>query len=308
MTCRSCNWTSWKNFLVREMMMWTRKEFDYFHCGDCSTLSLVTDIDDISTYYQNENYYSMNTGKLYYYMFTFLYTIKKIFWIHLNSKFKYSFLADQVDQVQHYIKSTNLSKKDIAILDVWCGNGKFLKVLDLFWYKNLHGVDPYLDSSVNQWNIKIDACSLFDMKNDTKYDIINLSHVLEHMVDHNHVFETLQSKLTDRWIIIVSVPVVSKIFDIYQENRYQIDAPRHTIIYSYEWIKKVFELNWFELKETIWNWSSKQFFFSELYQKDIPLREWRNYKPQIPKFYDRLADEYNKEWTSDQATFVISKK
>lgn len=104
--------------------------------------------------------------------------------------------------------------KDINILEIGCGWGKFLKALEINGYKNTVGVDiskDQIDIAKKNLNIKnaflIDSIEyIIDLKENL--DIVILSDVLEHLENDYSIklFSEIRRKLNTGGKIIVQVP------------------------------------------------------------------------------------------------------
>ena len=94
-----------------------------------------------------------------------------------------------------YLRASLPSNKNIKVLDIGCGFGQFLFALKQMDYTNLTGIDIN-DESINECKSKgINAIQINDIRefarNSTeKYDIIIMSHVLEH-IDKDIIIDTL---------------------------------------------------------------------------------------------------------------------
>jgi len=104
--------------------------------------------------------------------------------------------------------------KDIKILEIGCGWGKFLKALELSGYNNLTGIDvsgqqvEIAKKYIGLKNIFVaDAINYVD-KSDDKFDVVILSDVLEHLQNDYAVelFIKIYDKLNKNGRIIVQVP------------------------------------------------------------------------------------------------------
>jgi predicted TPR repeat methyltransferase len=96
-----------------------------------------------------------------------------------------------------YITANLPVSKDASILDVGCGLGQMLNQLKLQGYNNLLGIDissESIDSCIKQGiNVELinDVISFSEQTN-KKFDLIIMSHVLEH-IEKEKVIETLKA-------------------------------------------------------------------------------------------------------------------
>lgn len=146
---------------------------------------------------------------------------------------------------QHFDKyvlneSRILKHSDLKVLDIGCSNGFKMKML-FDQYDNITqivgiDIDDYAikEAKINfQGNKKynFELKSIDDLNDDSKYDIINLSYVLQHLEKPQIVLKKLKSMLTDRGVIIIKVPddsfkfyypdnnkLLQRIFNLYEKE------------------------------------------------------------------------------------------
>ena len=104
-----------------------------------------------------------------------------------------------------------ISKED-NILDVGCGAGFIINYLSLMGYK-VDGFDKYLYSSATKkmnYSInkeeKFNNCSIAEFKSNTKYDLIFLNNVVEHLDDWKTDVDHLNNLLSSNGRIIFLFP------------------------------------------------------------------------------------------------------
>lgn len=120
-------------------------------------------------------------------------------------------------------------KKDAAILDLGCANGGQLKVLKERGFSNLTGVDPSKKCVENVKNEGIEAIQahLFEhsfINWEKKFDLIILSHVLEHIRDLEESIQIAKDKLSENGILYIEVPDASRYNDFYIVPYYYVDC------------------------------------------------------------------------------------
>jgi SAM-dependent methyltransferase len=225
--CKICfNSLSNETFVVREMMFGTREEFIYFKCSSCGCLQIVDPPKEPSKYYPSEKYYSYqrfgynnsyrNRFKniIKYCLFnTFLYRIY-IYFCHIE-----------------WLTLLKQFKKTTSILDVGCGSGLLLREMKIWGYKNLVGIDDFIE---NDFSICSDSVNIFKQdifthaKKGNMYDLIMLHHSFEHMDNPYSVLEQLYKMLNNYGFLLIRIPVNDSLaFRKYGSNWVQLDAPRH---------------------------------------------------------------------------------
>ena len=227
MKCPICN--NDKNNLeynVKEMQQGFREIFKYVECSNCGCLFIKYIPKDISKYYDID--YSSHNHNM---------TIKdkildKIYGMYLaNNKLIKLIKGKNVMIVSKFWNSLSekgLMTKNSAILDVGCGDGKFLNILRGGGFKDLTGVDLFIDEQNMLNGIKIFQSSLEDFKPGRKYDVIISNHAFEHMDNQLENLKCFENLLNDNGTIVIRIPVKTKpVWEKYGVYWSQIDAPRH---------------------------------------------------------------------------------
>lgn len=108
---------------------------------------------------------------------------------------------------------------DSKILDLGSGVGEFSKYLLDLGYKNVVSVDPSEYCKNESKNIGLNTLSLdtFNIKKDfgnEKFDLIILSHVLEHILDFKTAIENAKFLLKENGILYIEVPDAKRYSDV----------------------------------------------------------------------------------------------
>lgn len=110
-----------------------------------------------------------------------------------------------------------LPSRDAKILDVGCANGQMLRALAELGYRNLFGVDPSAACVAEASAIPgVTAAggSLSKLPADgRRYDLVILSHVLEHVRDAKPALQAVKTLLEQRAMLYVEVPDASRYAD-----------------------------------------------------------------------------------------------
>lgn len=304
MICRICSSDQVKaTFSVNDKMFSGTEKFDYFECGNCGTLQISEIPKDMSSFYP-ENYYSLQSsikwsGKL----------INKV----RDYIFYYNFPKSLAEKWS--VKIPNLAfeaflnikpKKSAKILDVGCGEGKFLNSIFGLGFKNIIGIEPFA-LKTQQKPFPIFKKSLSEITE--RFDIITFNHVFEHVENVHETLHQCKEILNENGKIIIRIPVKdSAAFEEYGENWVQWDAPRHFHLLTKKAMQILADQNGFKL-ENYYNDSYKlQFTGSEKYLRGLTYQTSNTIfsKEEIDGF-NKKAKSLNKTGKGDQAVIILRK-
>lgn len=319
--CRICGNNSCKSYHIREMMFGTNDQFLYWECENCGCLQIDRYIENIEKYYP-ENYYSFKSDDLNSYQTNgFLEYIKIKILIYnrlvFNNTLKYIFTRLRSSNYQFLNLSMRIKAKPYSkILDVGCGNGQFLYELYKLGFSKLKGVDKYIPESFTLFK-KIEVLKKDLTEINDKFNIITMHHSFEHMQSQLEVLKNAYKLLYSNGVLILRIPIKNEAWKIYKENWVQIDAPRHYYIHTVESIKLLAENAGFRIETIEFDSTSFQFWGSEQYRQNIPLRgDKRSYaETKSEKLFSaqQIADweneskELNRLGKGDQAIIILRK-
>jgi 2-polyprenyl-3-methyl-5-hydroxy-6-metoxy-1,4-benzoquinol methylase len=315
MKCRICGCdTEHQTYDAREMMFGYRDAFRYFQCSKCRCLQITNYPPHISNYYP-DNYYSFQP----------ISCQKRIKRCLLRMRDRYAFsgrgligklLYSKYPRSDLWCLSLLPIEKDTKILDVGCGAGALLYSLRGFGMTNLLGVDPFNAKHIQYENgLTIHKKGIHDIEG--QWDMVMFHHSFEHIPDPAGTLEAVYGLLTPDGHCVIRIPTVSSYaWKHYGVNWAQLDAPRHLYLHSVDSMNILAEQAGLDLQKIVYDSTSFQFWGSEQYIKDIPLRDNRSYavnpkasifsKKEISAFAKR-AEELNEIKQGDQAIFYLRK-
>lgn len=304
MICRICSSNQIKStYSVNDKMFSGTDKFDYFECGNCGTLQISEIPNDMSSFYP-ANYYSLQSN---------LKLSEKLINKVRDLIFYYNFPKSLAKKWS--VKIPNLAleaflklrpKRSVKILDVGCGEGKFLKSIFGLGFKNILGIEPFAIKTQEK-PFRILKKSLIEISG--KFEIVTFNHVLEHVENLHETLKKCSEILNENGKIIIRIPVRdSAAFEKYGENWVQWDAPRHFHLLTKKAVEILAKDNGFAV-ENYYNDSYKlQFTGSEKYARGLTYQTSNAIfsKEEIGSF-NKEAQRLNSLGKGDQAVIILKK-
>lgn len=273
--CRICGHSAnMEKYIIKEMMYGTKEEFEYFVCGSCGCMQISTVPNNLGDYYK-DNYYSYSNS--------------------INTK--------------------KVERKDgTRVLDVGCGAGALLCAMAEEGMYNLTGCDPFISDDIEYENgVKIYKRTIHEMEGE--YDWIFMNDSYEHMTDPHEVMDSVSRLLAKGGIVKIRIPVFPNIaWDMFKENWFQIDAPRHIFLHSVNSMALLAEKHDFKIARTEYDSGPEQIYCSFLYDKGIALREqsadmvYNLFSKEEMNDIENMVEEVNAKQYGDHATFYLIKR
>jgi 2-polyprenyl-3-methyl-5-hydroxy-6-metoxy-1,4-benzoquinol methylase len=300
--------------LVREMMFGLRDEFRYIECGSCGCLQIEEHPQDLARYYPSE-YYSFDrvkTGLLrdYFQSVRVRHGVGRrtpLGWVLTR------FLGESV--VVPWVKVLKIKASD-SILDVGSGQGRHLLELRAAGFRNVIGVDAYIDSPITYANgVRILKKGLEGVTE--QYDLVMLHHSFEHMADPAAELRHIERVVKPGGYALIRTPIVPcYAWKTYGVHWVQLDAPRHLFVHSLRSINVLLAKTSLRLMKVEYDSTALQFVGSEQYRENIPLWGAESYyvRPDASRFktedmrrFRALAGELNARGDGDSVCLYLQK-
>jgi len=319
MKCKVCN-NEENNQLysAREMMYGFREYFDYFQCSKCGCLQILATPQNISKYYPTEYYTFTDRAAQVSWLRELATKIRDNYAVFNKQKLLGRYLYEKFpNEALRSLSGVDITKSS-RILDVGCGTGVLLHSMKELGFNNLLGIDLFLqdDYVKHEDGLDIEKKTIEDLKG--KWDLIMFHHCYEHVEEPLETLQNVHALLADGGTCMIRIPISSSYaWENYKENWVQLDAPRHSFVHSVTSMAILAEQANLEIKKIVYDSTALQFWASEQYIKDIPLRSDDSYlinpgksifsKEEIDA-YKKKAEVLNNDKQGDQAIFYMQKK
>ncbi len=311
-TCRVCgNADDNRRHIFQEKYFGMGDEFEYIECFECGSFSIVDIPDDMGRYYP-DSYYSHAMHR----------SNKIAGWLKGKRDRYYLDRASIIGSVLSLISPAppyiewlrNLELPyGSTILEVGSGTGALIVNLQDAGFPSV-GIDPFVSSPVLFRNgAKVLKQTLAETTG--AFDCIMLHHSLEHMDAPREAFGHMRRLLKSGGKVLTIVPLAgTHAWKTYGQNWFQLDAPRHFVIFSETGLCRLAEKAGFMTSRIIYDSTSSQFWASEQYLKGIALASERSYaifpgnsifSPEQIAEFEKEAALLNSRNDGDQAAFYF---
>lgn len=297
------------------MMYGLHEKFEYFQCGACGCIQIVNVPKDMGKYYPSNYYSYTDTSKPKKGNFFKIEQCKHIVrgdrsWFARLITWKY-----KAPEYYEVLKNLRVFDLSAPVLDVGSGSGELLKNFYTVGYKDLTGVDPFLEKDIfYDKQFRIEKKGLFDLTR--KYAAIMLHHSLEHMDHQEEVMKKIYEILVPDGRVMISIPVVSRpLMEKFGVHVVSLDPPRHFYIHTMKSFTMVAEKAGFAIEKRIYDAHEFSFWASEQYQRGISLHNnpesylvKKTFTDEQMQHWKRQIEGLNEKGESDTATIYLKKK
>ena len=304
---------------VKEMYGGTRDVFHFAVCRDCGSAYITDFPENISQYY--EGYYSFQDNGL---------TLENLWWKKtivsiysrlvvrggLSSLFRPFFRCPSPRQMQ--VLSPNLpaflavgARSNARILDVGCGAGQFVKMMNRFGYDGATGIDPFLDETSERPYVRRS-----DLQSVTgPYDVILFNHSFEHLPDPEAAVRKCAELLSPGGTAVIHIPNVhSPEFTKFKQDWWGLCAPQHFALPSRKGIELLTARCGFKVVDVVYTSRYDHYLYSDDYRRDIPDTDKNSVRRQLENgIFDKkrrvslskLAYSLNKTHSGDWIAYYL---
>jgi 2-polyprenyl-3-methyl-5-hydroxy-6-metoxy-1,4-benzoquinol methylase len=161
-----------------------------------------------------------------------------------------SFYQWKFDIIEKYCKK---APKDIKLLDVGCGDGRF--VFDAFHRGyDITGIDlspDRVEQGIKHYNLSenmLRCMNIDEFSSNEKFDVIVMFDLIEHVESPATVLQNLK-KITheDSIVLMLTMSMDSITYKLFKKNWYYINPSQHLHYFSHKTMAKMLEKNDFEL-------------------------------------------------------------
>lgn len=322
MACEACGHASSGRIVAaREMMFGLRDSFRYLECSRCGCLSLIDVPADLARYYPPEYFpgatYHAATGLKAWlarqrarYCLERRGLIGKLL-VRLRGEPRCSIFGRPAYYGWFRRCQIGFSTR---IADVGCGSALLLHRMHLDGFTHLTGIDPFAPASIpSAPGFRIIRDDVFAVSE--RFGLIMLHHTFEHLSEPLRVLRHLHALLEPGGHLLIRIPVASShAYRHYGADWVQLDAPRHLFLHTEASIARLAADSGFAVAGVEHDSTDFQFWASEQYRKDIPLKSPQShavdpngglFSAETIAGYQAQAEELNRRGQGDSACFYL---
>ncbi len=236
-------------YTTRDLLYNKDISYEYYSCSDCEAnyISPMPSEEEISSFYPDQYMvYEEITPKVVSNM-EIAVLKSKYGYKHLTPSFFSSLLVPLISLFKYKLNMTFI--KNGKILDIGCGNGKYLsKMKNLGWQAFGVEFNPVAVKACQKNHLDVFQGELKNAPfKQEEMDLITARHVIEHIPDVNSFFSEVNKVLKPGGIFHLRTPNTKALGrNFFGTNWYANDAPRHLILFSPENLTQIAKQHGFE--------------------------------------------------------------
>ncbi len=259
------------------MMFGTRERFAYRECAACGTLWLSEPPRDLAPWYPAAYYggaLERHQAPGSWLRRILVRAAVRPALFHRGVRLErvaHWFVADpeELRIMQPFVPRFGIRSFSDRILDVGCGwTPARLCALRRLGFSNLLGVDPFIPRDLVHHGIPVQRRELTAVEG--RFDVIMFHHSLEHVRDPLATLAAAAAALRPGGRILVRTPIAgSALWDRYRSDWWELDAPRHLVVFSIAGLAAAAARVGLEIAATFYDSSEREIIGSEQIRRDL---------------------------------------
>lgn len=148
---------------------------------------------------------------------------------------------------------------DGALLEVGCAAGDVLERMQARGYDDVQGIELSLEACQQAWQrgLKVFHGTLDEFETDQRFDLIFMSHVIEHVIDPVATVAKLASLLKPGGVLYLETPNVGSLdARLWKDGWGLIHYPRHLYLFDRSTLRRLVERGGLTLEHVTWETNS----------------------------------------------------
>lgn len=277
--------------------------YDYHRCQNCNFIfqSPIPSADQISSFYPDSYDIYEESSRLKQISNLRKSILKKYYsYTHIETLPFFDLICPIIHKITNHNELPFIQNG--RLLDVGCGNGRYLDGMKkLGWHAQGVEFNSHAVSVCKTSNLDVHLGDLFSAKfEDDTFDVINVSHVVEHVPNPQDFFAELSRVLKKNGTLIIKTPNSNALGRaLFNTNWFPNEVPRHLYLFSEVNLKQLGQKHHLEIVEITTRTSAKFILNSIDYvmeNKGTPSKKvkWKRFIAKIYVFismYKKRGDE-----------------
>jgi SAM-dependent methyltransferase len=175
----------------------------------------------------------------------------------------------EIARIMCELRAYGIESLETRILDVGCGNGGWLFEARQAGFTHLHGCDPFAEP-LHHPPVQVFASDISEMTG--PYDLIRLSHALEHMPDQFAPMHAIARLLAPGGRCVIAIPVAQSLAqEEYGADLMPLEPPRHFVLHTPQSLGRVARETGLRVVSATHELTPNDFWQSELVRRGMTL-------------------------------------